>query len=168
MRPSPLASKVCFSKSQTYMQIQCLFVARVRLIASVWLFLTTILVLPSKEEEEDKQEEEAAVILWQSNDPGSNVISLFSCYQIFISFTDYFTGTIIRPGYQGFRQSLQTVMNVPGIPYVLWHLRLPSTTFNQCNMLQWFSSSHNLKVKKQQNNLPPDTFKCDTLSQLPA
>lgn len=44
-------------------QIQCLFIVRVRLIASVWLFLTTILVIPSKEKEEDKQEEEEAVIL---------------------------------------------------------------------------------------------------------
>lgn len=46
------------------MQIQCLFIARVRLIALVWLFLTTVSVLPSEEEEEeDIQEEEGAVIL---------------------------------------------------------------------------------------------------------
>lgn len=45
------------------MQIQCLFIARVRLIALVWLFLTTVSVLPSEEEEEDIQKEEGAVIL---------------------------------------------------------------------------------------------------------
>lgn len=45
------------------MQIQCLFTAKVRLIALVWIFLTTVLVLASKEEGEDMQGEEGAVIL---------------------------------------------------------------------------------------------------------
>lgn len=43
-------------------QIQCLFIVRLGLIASVWLFLTTILVIPSKEKEKEKQEEEAVIL----------------------------------------------------------------------------------------------------------
>lgn len=45
------------------MQIQCLFIVKVRLIALVWLFLNIVLVLASEEEEEDMQEQEGAVIL---------------------------------------------------------------------------------------------------------
>lgn len=80
------------------------------------VFLNTVLVLPF-EEEEDMQEEEGAVILQQSNSLVFNIISLvFMLPKLYIH---YFTGTIVVPGYQGFRWSLQTVMNVPGIPYVL-------------------------------------------------
>lgn len=63
------------------------------------------------------QEQEGAVILQQSNSLTSNIISLFMLPDL--PFIHYFTGTIVGSGYQGFRWSLQTVMNVPGIPYVL-------------------------------------------------
>lgn len=63
------------------------------------------------------QEEEGAVILQQPNSLASNIISLaFMLPEFYIH---YFTGTIVGPGYQGFRWSLQTLMDVPGIPYVL-------------------------------------------------
>lgn len=64
------------------------------------------------------QGEEGAVILQQSNSLASNIISLVFMLPDLL-FIHYFAGTIVGSGYQGFRWSLQTVMNVPGIPYVL-------------------------------------------------
>lgn len=66
-----------------------------------------------------------------------------------LHFIHYFIGTIVRPGYQGFRQSLQTVKN-----FLLFHLFCDICDSQVLHLISaiCFSSSHRHTISMSKSN----------------